>query len=85
MIRVIRDHLYYYISLAVMVLLGGFLIVAASPYVQLQIVFIIMTAFFYICWGVAHHAMHHDLRAKIMVEYILIASLVVAITFFVLM
>ena len=84
MIKGMRDHLYYYISLAIIVLLGGFLVVVSSPYVKWQLLFIVMTAFFYVVWGIIHHAVHHDLRAKIVIEYILIGGLVVAITFFVL-
>ena len=78
----IRDHLSYYISLALLLLLGGFLAVVSSPYVQLQFLFIAITAFFYITWGILHHMVHHDLHAKIVVEYVLIGSLVIAVAFF---
>ena len=78
----LKDHLSYYISLALLMFLGGFLVVVSSPYVQLQIIFIVITAVFYIAWGIIHHMVHHDLHAKIVVEYVLIGGLVVAIAFF---
>lgn len=77
----IRDHLSYYISLALFMLLGGFLVVISSPYVHLQFLFIVITAFFYITWGVLHHMLHHDLHVKIVVEYVLIGGLVIAVAF----
>ncbi|MBI2034376.1 MAG: hypothetical protein HYT11_01450 [Candidatus Levybacteria bacterium] len=80
--KTLRDHLSYYISLALCMLLGGFLIVVSSPYVQLQFLFIVITAFFYIMLGILHHVLHHDLHVKIVVEYLLIGGLVIAVAFF---
>ncbi len=74
--------MYYYVSLALMVLLGGFLVFASYPYVRLQMVFVILTALFYIGWGILHHRLHHDLHPKIVVEYVLIGGLVIAVAFF---
>ena len=78
----LKDHMYYYLSLAIVILLGGFLVFVSSPYIQLQILFTIITAVIYITWGIIHHLLHHDLHTKIVVEYLLIGGLVVAVAFF---
>lgn len=40
--------------------------------------------FFYAFWGILHHVLHHSLRPRIVIEYIVIASLGIAVTLFVL-
>lgn len=79
-----NEHILYYISLIVILALGAFLIYSVSPNKQLQMLIFIVMAFFYVIWGVLHHFINHEITGKIVVEYILIATLGVAIMFFLL-
>lgn len=49
-----------------------------------QFLVIVFLGFFYALWGILHHVLHHSLRARIVIEYIIIASLGIAVTVFVL-
>lgn len=84
MMQTLQDHIIYYISLVLLILLGGILVVVSSPYVKLQMLFVVLTAIFYIAWGIIHHWLHHDLYAKIVIEYVVIGGLGIAVVFFLL-
>lgn len=84
MFKKINEHVAYYISLIAIFALGVFLIFSAAPNKQLQMLIFVILAFFYVIWGVLHHIINHELTSKIVVEYILIATLGVAIMFFLL-
>lgn len=77
-----KKHFYYYISLFGVIFLGVFLVLQTSFDKNLQMMIVILTAFFYILWGVVHHFVNHDLRLKIVVEYVLIGALAVSIILF---
>lgn len=65
-----------YLIVLVLILLGGlgaFLAVSVSKANQLTIGFI--TAAAYVVWGWMYHAAEKDLHPKVMVEYLLIASI----------
>jgi len=79
----VKRHVFYYFFL-VLILVLGFLIAAASPDKQFQAMTITITSLFYILWGIVHHHIHHDLTAKIVVEYTLMAGLGGAVIFFIL-
>lgn len=79
-----NEHILYYVSLTAIFALGAFLIYSVSPNKQLQMLVFIAMAFFYVVWGVLHHFVNHEITSKIVVEYILIATLGVAIMFFLL-
>ncbi len=74
----------YYFSLAVILLLGFFLSVQTSDNKELQFLTIVATGCFYVAWGILHHLLHHNLTAKIVVEYVLIGSLGMTLIFFLL-
>lgn len=78
-----KKHALYYFFLALILLLG-FLIAASSSDKQFQAETISITSLFYILWGIVHHRIHHDLTAKIVVEYTLMAALGGSIIFFIL-
>ncbi len=78
-----RRHILYYFFL-VLILLLGFLTAASSADKQFQAETITITSLFYILWGIVHHRIHHDLTAKIVVEYTLMAALGGSIIFFIL-
>lgn len=78
-----NKHLGYYISLLA-ILLVGFLIAYNSSDKQFQFLIVVLTAFFYVLWGVLHHVINHELNSKIVVEYILMAALGTGFVFFLL-
>ncbi len=80
----INEHLLYYISLFIILFLGFILIISLSVNKSLQLAVFIVLALFYVIWGLLHHYMNHELMTKVVVEYILIASLGVAIMLFLL-
>ncbi len=80
----LHSHVWYYASLSFLLILGCTLIVISGRQPQLQAGAVVMTAFFYAFWGIFHHALHHDISAKIVVEYVLIASLGISLTLLVL-
>ena len=63
---------------------GAFLISLVAPNKLQQIGIFTLIALFYVIWGILHHFINHELNKKIVVEYILIATLGVAIMFFLL-
>lgn len=85
MYKKFRKHIGYYLSLGLILLLGIIITFLASPNINLQIIIISLTIFFYILWGIFHHLINHELSAKIMIEYVLIGILGVSILFFMIM
>lgn len=80
----IESHFGYYISLAAILFMGFYIAFLFSYSQELQMLVIVLTAFFYVGWGVLHHALHHELTTKIVIEYILIGAIGIGIIFFVL-
>lgn len=85
MYKKFKKHIGYYLSLLTILLLGLLLTFLAAPRIQLQIIIILLTIFFYVLWGILHHLINHELTGKIMVEYVLIGALGVSILFFLIM
>lgn len=77
-------HFTYYIILISILLLGTFLAINLSFNKQLQMMAIVLTALLYAGGGIFHHALHHDLSTKIVVEYVLMGSLGITIVAFLL-
>lgn len=84
MFRRIHDHIGYYISLIAILIFGFLLVSLFSSNKQLQMVAVVLTTFFYVVFGIFHHLINHDLRAKIVIEYVLVASLGLAVVLFLL-
>ena len=78
-----RRHLTYYIFLASLLFSGLFLIISQNPDRELQMMVVVGLSFAYVLAGILHHLINHDLVAKIVIEYVLIASLGIASAFFV--
>lgn len=72
------------VILLVVLSLAIFVVSQLSFDKQLQGIMVVLTCLFYVGWGIIHHAVHHDLSARIVVEYILIGSLGMSITLFLL-
>lgn len=78
----LKRHGFYWLSLIIFASLGIFLFSLLSQDKRLQFVIILTITYIYIIWGILHHWFHHDLTAKIVVEYILMGSLGISIVFF---
>jgi len=73
-----RHPLHYFTLLSVeMIGLWGVFWFSYQPQIQLAIV--TLMSGFYVIWGISHHITHRDLRASIVLEYILMAILAVLI------
>lgn len=77
------NHLLYYASLIGILILGIILIYSSSPDKNMQMLMVIGMGISYTLLGIVHHLLNHDLAAKIVVEYVLIAMLGIAISFFI--
>jgi len=77
-------HVFYYVSLA-LVLLGLFSVIFFTPGEHtLHMALVVLMGFFYVLWAIIHHLMHHDMHAKIVIEYVLIATVGISFVYFVL-
>jgi hypothetical protein len=70
-----QKHFLYYFFLLFLLASGIFLAVQAKYDRGLQITVLLSMALAYILWGVLHHLLHHDLTAKIVIEYVLVGLL----------
>lgn len=77
------NHLLYYASLIGILVLGLILVYTSSPDKNRQMLIVIGMSISYTLLGIAHHLLNHDLILKIVVEYVLIAMLGIAISFFI--
>jgi len=80
----IREHFMYYLTLALLQLLGFVLVYLAAPDVSLQMDVVIINSCLYVLIASLHHHMHHDLHPKIVAEYVLVSFLGICMTFFLL-
>lgn len=78
-----QKHILYYFCLFSVLATGLFLILAFTPNRNLQMITLVGISISYVLLGIVHHLINHDLVAKIVVEYILIAALGVAGAFFI--
>ena len=75
MIGKIPHQMYYVIELFVL-LAGFFALFAYSFDKNLQLLVLGVVLMFYIILGIIHHKVHHTLKSKIVIEYILISAIV---------
>lgn len=78
-----RRHLEYYLSFILILAAGLFLVFQSKGNPVLQMDFVVMLGFCYVAWGIVHHVLHHSSSPKIILEYVLVASLGIATMFFV--
>lgn len=81
----VEKHIVYYVSLFLIIALGVVLAFQMSYNPRIQMAIVALTAFWYVVWGIAHHIREHDISAKIVVEYVLMASLGISVVFFLVM
>lgn len=79
-----KKHIGYYICQLGVFITLILVISRLGDQKPLQMALVVFMAFFYAGWGILHHIVHHDLKLKIVLEYVTIAMLGVAITLFVL-
>ena len=72
----------YYISLIFILSLGLFSIILAAPNKNLQLILVLLTTLFHILFGIVHHLINHDLRIRVVVQYIVIGALGITVIFF---
>ena len=77
-----KKHVFYYISLLAVIVLGVILALQYPYSKQTQMLIVVMTTFFYVSLGILHHRENHDLTAKIVVEYTLVGGLGMTIVSF---
>lgn len=82
MIANFRRHLWYYIVTICIFTLGLVLIAVNDHDSKLQALLIAMTATCYFTWSLLHHYVHHELHLRVVIEYILIASLGVVLSLY---
>lgn len=75
-------HTGHYVSLLLILGLGFLGLKLSYPNRILEMQIIILTAVFYVIWGITHHHQNHSLNSKIVIEYILIAALGIAVLLF---
>ncbi|MBI2195787.1 MAG: hypothetical protein HYU48_01965 [Candidatus Levybacteria bacterium] len=75
-------HTGHYFSLILILGLGLLGLKVAYPNRILETEIAILTAIFYVIWGIVHHHQNHSLNSKIVIEYILIAALGMAVLLF---
>lgn len=79
-----KIHWLYYLVMG-LIFLGGFISIFSFGFSrQTQMLFIVAVAFFYVALGIWHHMKSHDMHVKIVIEYIIMASLGITVTYFLL-
>lgn len=79
-----KKHFFYYISLIACISVAVLLVRNFAYQKQLQMSVVVGLGIVYALWGIVHHKMHHTLRTKIVLEYVVVASLGVAAILFIL-
>lgn len=82
MIPDVKKHKIYYASLWIVIGLGILAFINASYNRTLQGAIVVAMTVFYVSLAIAHHVIHHNGSAKIVVEYLLVGSLVIAVFLF---
>ena len=82
MVAKFNAHRDYYLILAGMQIVGFILVLYAHNDKQLVFSYVVLSTIFYIIWAYVHHFIHHDLSAKIVVEYAVMGALGIAAIFF---
>jgi len=78
-----KTHFFHYLIIVGILLLGVGSIIFFPIGKDLQFVIVAVLALFYLCYGILHHHLEHDLTIKIVVEYVLITLLVMGLFIFV--
>lgn len=74
--------MHYLIIIGILVL-GASLTLFFAPNKGMQFLVVLFTACLYLVYGIVHHYFEHTLTIKIVIEYILIALLVITLFVFI--
>ena len=80
--RRVKKHLLYYVSFVLIQVVGAYIVYLFSFNFQLQITTVILMSFFYFLFAILHQYLHHTLHPKIVIEYALMGTVGIAVTFF---
>lgn len=84
MVGEIKKHTVYYVFLTVFFALGILLLSQFSHDKRLQGLIAVGIVVLYVFWAIVHHIIHHDVTAKIVIEYVLMGSLGITLILFLL-
>ncbi len=76
--KFLLHHHRWYLLEVVFLLFGFFLVYLFSYDVSLQFMLLVFILLSYITTGFIHHFIHHDLKAKVVLEYVLISLLILS-------
>ena len=79
----IHNHFGYYSFLITILALGLIFLLILNPNRNLQMLTVIGISVVYAAIGILHHLINHDLVGKIVIEYVLVATLGIATAFFI--
>lgn len=82
MLALLKKNSFYYALLGIVLVSGFVLFLYFMAYPQLQMATVILTSFFYVGFALLHQYLHSDLSIKVVIEYVLIASLGITIVYF---
>lgn len=78
-----KNHLVHYLIILGIIALGIGSVTLLSSNKNMQFIMVLAVSLFYLCYGIFHHFLEHDVTIKIVVEYVLVTLLVVALFIFV--
>lgn len=74
-----KEHILHYSIILGILSAALFLILFFPQDLNTQFTIIVTSAFLYVCYGILHHELKHDLTVKIVLEYVLVAALSLAL------
>ena len=77
----IPHQLYYFFELLVLIA-GFYIIFLLSSSFYLQAGALVLVLIFYTVLGILHHEIHHALKRKIVIEYVLVSLVILAVFIF---
>lgn len=77
-----KRHVWYYAGLLTVLMSCLFLITQSLHDLNLVMGISVFMSVFYVGWALLHHMVHHDMHAKIVIEYILIGILGISVVYF---
>ena len=78
-----KHHFGYYFFLITVLVLGLYAVWFLGPDKNLQMLAFVLLSIIYAAIGIIHHLLEHNLVGKIVIEYILVALLGIAASFFI--
>lgn len=78
-----ENHFAYYFFLITILIIGLIFIWMLGPNKDYQFLALVVLSVGYSAIGIFHHLLNHDLVGKIVIEYVLVALLGIAASFFI--